>query len=45
MSTGWIVLIVLAVLAFIWMVAQPRRLRYMMHIIKQLPSIPFRYLT
>ena len=48
MSTGCIVLLVfvgLAVLGFIWMLAQPRRFRYMMHIVKQLPSIPFRYLT
>ena len=48
MSTGCIILLALgglAVLGFIWMVVQPRRFRYMMHIIKQLPSIPFRYLT
>jgi len=48
MNIGTIILLAiigLAALFFIWVVAKPRRVRYAIYLIKQLPSVPFRYLA
>lgn len=48
MNIGTIILLAVAglvVLFCIWVVVKPRRIRYAIYLIKQLPSVPFRYLT
>jgi len=39
------VLIGIGVFGLIWMVSKPRRVRYAIYLLKQLPYVPFRYLT
>ena len=39
------VLIGIGVLGLIWMISKPRRVRYAIYLLKQLPYVPFRYLT
>jgi len=39
------VLFGLGVLGMIWVISKPRRVRYMIYLLKQLPYVPFRYLT
>ena len=39
------VIVGLGILFTLWVVSKPRRVRYAIHLLKQLPYVPFRYLA